>query len=70
MTLLVFYLKQYLLEHIYLSNEDDLNSLIHETSDVFQYVKYQAERGDIQSQVYAIYFFIWCTDKVVMVSYG
>ncbi|XP_047442199.1 protein sel-1 homolog 3 isoform X2 [Mugil cephalus] len=42
--------KQYLVEHIYLSKEDDINSLIHETSDVFQYVKFQAERGDIESQ--------------------
>uniref|UniRef100_A0A3P8TLF0 Uncharacterized protein n=1 Tax=Amphiprion percula TaxID=161767 RepID=A0A3P8TLF0_AMPPE len=38
------------LESIYLNNEEDLNSLIDETSDVFQYVKYQAERGDIESQ--------------------
>ncbi|XP_023128656.3 protein sel-1 homolog 3 [Amphiprion ocellaris] len=42
--------KQSTLESIYLNNEEDLNSLIDETSDVFQYVKYQAERGDIESQ--------------------
>uniref|UniRef100_A0A3Q1IK76 Uncharacterized protein n=1 Tax=Anabas testudineus TaxID=64144 RepID=A0A3Q1IK76_ANATE len=38
------------LEHIYLSNPDDLSSLTHETSDVFQYLKLRAERGDLKSQ--------------------
>ncbi|XP_072246122.1 protein sel-1 homolog 3 isoform X3 [Leuresthes tenuis] len=42
--------KQYTPEYIYLSNEEDLYSLMHETSDVFQYLKFQAERGDIESQ--------------------
>ncbi|XP_069006057.1 protein sel-1 homolog 3 [Embiotoca jacksoni] len=41
---------QYPSENIYISNEEDLNSLIHETSDVFQYLKFKAERGDIESQ--------------------
>ncbi|XP_026201993.1 protein sel-1 homolog 3 [Anabas testudineus] len=42
--------KQCTLEHIYLSNPDDLSSLTHETSDVFQYLKLRAERGDLKSQ--------------------
>ncbi|KAA8589682.1 hypothetical protein FQN60_013047 [Etheostoma spectabile] len=41
---------QHTVEHIYLSNQEDLNSLTHETSDVFQYLKYKAEKGDIESQ--------------------
>ncbi|KAF3691221.1 Protein sel-1 -like protein 3 Suppressor of lin-12-like protein 3 [Channa argus] len=42
--------KQYTPEHIYLSNPEDLNALTDETSDIFQYLKLQAERGDLQSQ--------------------
>ncbi|XP_040897218.1 protein sel-1 homolog 3 isoform X2 [Toxotes jaculatrix] len=42
--------KQYMPDHIYLSNQEDLNSLTHETSDVFQYLKLQAERGDAGAQ--------------------
>ncbi|XP_071343140.1 protein sel-1 homolog 3 [Trachinotus anak] len=42
--------KQYTPEHIYLNNQEDLDSLTHETTDVFQYVKLQAERGDIDAQ--------------------
>uniref|UniRef100_A0A3B5AKH5 Uncharacterized protein n=1 Tax=Stegastes partitus TaxID=144197 RepID=A0A3B5AKH5_9TELE len=42
--------KQYALERIYINNEEDLKTLMHETSDVLQYIKYQAERGDIASQ--------------------
>ncbi|XP_070765272.1 protein sel-1 homolog 3 [Enoplosus armatus] len=42
--------KQYTSEHIYLNNQEDLNSLTHETSDVFQYLKLQAERGDTEYQ--------------------
>ncbi|XP_044054603.1 protein sel-1 homolog 3 isoform X2 [Siniperca chuatsi] len=42
--------KQYTPEHIYLSNQEDLNSFTHKTSDVFQYLKLQAKRGDVESQ--------------------
>ncbi|XP_023284508.1 protein sel-1 homolog 3-like isoform X1 [Seriola lalandi dorsalis] len=42
--------EQYTPEHIYLSNQEDLNSLTHESSDVFHYLKLQAERGDAESQ--------------------
>uniref|UniRef100_A0A3B4G3W8 SEL1L family member 3 n=1 Tax=Pundamilia nyererei TaxID=303518 RepID=A0A3B4G3W8_9CICH len=42
--------KQHSTEHIYLNNEEDLNRLTHETKDDFQYLKFQAERGDIESQ--------------------
>ncbi|KAM9384072.1 protein sel-1 homolog 3 isoform 1-T1 [Pholidichthys leucotaenia] len=42
--------KQYLLEHIYLNNEEDLDLMIDETKDSFQFLKYLAEKGDIESQ--------------------
>nr|XP_033477060.1 protein sel-1 homolog 3-like isoform X1 [Epinephelus lanceolatus] len=42
--------EQSTLEQIYLNNPEDLQSLTHETSDLFQYLKYQAEKGDIDSQ--------------------
>ncbi|GAA6217828.1 protein sel-1 homolog 3-like [Lates japonicus] len=42
--------KQYTPEHIYLNNQEDLDQLTDETSDAFQYLKYQAERGDVESQ--------------------
>lgn len=42
--------QQHRLEHIYLS-EEGLNSLELMTNDVFEYLKFQAERGDIESQV-------------------
>ncbi|XP_043985750.1 protein sel-1 homolog 3-like isoform X1 [Gambusia affinis] len=42
--------KQYTPHLIYLGDEDDLNSLTDESSDVFQYLQYQAERGDLESQ--------------------
>ncbi|XP_070817191.1 protein sel-1 homolog 3 [Chaetodon trifascialis] len=41
---------QYMLEHIYLSNQEDLNSLTHEAGPVVQYLKFQSERGDVDSQ--------------------
>ncbi|XP_036067296.1 protein sel-1 homolog 3 isoform X2 [Oryzias melastigma] len=43
-------MEQYIPEHIYLSNEEDLKSLTHESSDVFQYLEFQAERGDVEAQ--------------------
>uniref|UniRef100_UPI003AAF89C0 protein sel-1 homolog 3 n=1 Tax=Centroberyx gerrardi TaxID=166262 RepID=UPI003AAF89C0 len=42
--------KQYPPDHIYLNNEEDLKSLTHESSDAFQYLKFQAERGHVESQ--------------------
>ncbi|KAK2835898.1 hypothetical protein Q5P01_016382 [Channa striata] len=42
--------KQYTPEDIYLSNPEDLNRLTDETGDIFQYLKLQAERGDLQAQ--------------------
>lgn len=46
----MFPVQQHSLEHIYLS-EEGLNSLDLMTNDVFEYLKFQAERGDIESQV-------------------
>ncbi|XP_029906417.1 protein sel-1 homolog 3 [Myripristis murdjan] len=42
--------QQYQPEHIYLSNKEDLNNMIHETSDAFYFLKYKAESGDTESQ--------------------
>ncbi|KAM4629257.1 protein sel-1 homolog 3 [Polymixia lowei] len=42
--------KQYSPEHIYLSSEEDLQSLTDERSDIFKFIKFQAERGDVESQ--------------------
>ncbi|CAG5862185.1 unnamed protein product [Menidia menidia] len=41
---------KYTPEYIYLSNDDYSNSLTDETSDLFQYLKFEAERGDTESQ--------------------
>ncbi|XP_059197524.1 protein sel-1 homolog 3 [Centropristis striata] len=41
---------QHTLEPIYLSNEEDLKRFTDETSDVFHYLKYQAQRGDVEAQ--------------------
>lgn len=46
----MFPVQQHRLEHIYLS-EEGLNSLDLMTNDVFEYLKFQAEHGDIESQV-------------------
>ncbi|XP_078802801.1 protein sel-1 homolog 3 isoform X1 [Oryzias latipes] len=43
-------MEQYIPEPIYLSNEEDLKSLTDESSDVFQYLEFQAERGDVEAQ--------------------
>ncbi|XP_038131845.1 protein sel-1 homolog 3 [Cyprinodon tularosa] len=42
--------KQYTPPLIYLGNEEDLNTLTDESSDVFQYLRFQAERGDPEAQ--------------------
>lgn len=45
----MFFVQQHKLEHIYLSDEN-LNSLNRITNDVFEYLKFQAQRGDVESQ--------------------
>uniref|UniRef100_A0A673BSH8 Uncharacterized protein n=1 Tax=Sphaeramia orbicularis TaxID=375764 RepID=A0A673BSH8_9TELE len=42
--------KQYTPEHIYLSNKEDLKSVTYDSSDFVEYLKFEAERGDIESQ--------------------
>ncbi|XP_056132793.1 protein sel-1 homolog 3 [Lampris incognitus] len=42
--------KQYLPEQICLNNMEDLNGFADETSDAFQFLKFQAERGDVAPQ--------------------
>lgn len=51
--------KQYPPEYIYLNNEEDLKSLTHETSDDFQYLKFKAQRGDIESQKHIATMLYW-----------
>lgn len=50
LNVILSFLQQHRLEHIYLSYES-LNSQDHMTSDVSEYLKFQAERGNIKSQV-------------------
>lgn len=45
-----FFVQQHELEHIYLS-DDDLKSLKDKTNDFFEYLKFQAQHGDVESQV-------------------
>ncbi|XP_030642572.1 protein sel-1 homolog 3 [Chanos chanos] len=42
--------RQYMTEHVHLSNEEEVQNQMSETGDVVQYLKLQAERGDIESQ--------------------
>ncbi|XP_069378563.1 protein sel-1 homolog 3 isoform X2 [Paralichthys olivaceus] len=56
--------EQYIPEHIYLSNQEDLNSLTHETSDDFQFLKYQAERGDAECQRHLGTMLYWGQNRV------
>ncbi|XP_071010448.1 protein sel-1 homolog 3 [Oncorhynchus clarkii lewisi] len=51
--------QQYITEHILISNEDHLNSLTHETGDTFQYIKLQADRGDVESQKLLAKLLFW-----------
>ncbi|XP_075937671.1 protein sel-1 homolog 3 [Anarhichas minor] len=50
---------QHPLELIYLSNKEDLNSFTEETSDVFHYLKYRAENGDVESQKHLGTMLFW-----------
>lgn len=43
------FVQQHELEHIYLG-DDDLKSLSRKTNDLVEYLKFQAQRGDIESQ--------------------
>lgn len=39
-------------EHVHLNNDDELNTQTGEQGDVVQYLKHQANRGDVESQVF------------------
>ncbi|KAK1896326.1 Protein sel-1 like 3 [Dissostichus eleginoides] len=41
---------EHTVEHVYLSPVEGLQSLSHQNTDLFQFVKYQAESGDVDSQ--------------------
>ncbi|KAJ7986538.1 hypothetical protein DPEC_G00340900 [Dallia pectoralis] len=51
--------KQHVIEHIRVSNEDQLNSLTHESGDTFQFLKLQADRGDVESQKHLAKLLFW-----------
>ncbi|XP_041648116.1 protein sel-1 homolog 3-like [Cheilinus undulatus] len=42
--------KQHAMEHIYLNNKEDLDRHNQDKTDIFEYIKFQAERGDAGSQ--------------------
>ncbi|KAM8887747.1 protein sel-1 homolog 3 [Synchiropus picturatus] len=42
--------KQSVVEHVYLSDYDELNNLETRTNDVYHFLKYKAMRGDVESQ--------------------
>ncbi|KAI1888741.1 hypothetical protein AGOR_G00171850 [Albula goreensis] len=42
--------KQYTAEHVLLTDDEALGYQTHQTDDIFQYLQFQAERGDISSQ--------------------
>lgn len=43
-------------EHVHLSNDDELNTQMGELGDIVQYLKHQANRGDVESQVFIFSF--------------
>lgn len=48
-------LQQTLTEHVHLNNDDELHTQTGELGDIVQYLKHQAERGDVESQVFTFY---------------
>ncbi|KAL1022557.1 hypothetical protein UPYG_G00029240 [Umbra pygmaea] len=51
--------KQHITEHILISLEDQLKSLTHETGATFQFLKFKAERGDVESQKHLARLLFW-----------
>ncbi|XP_056305432.1 protein sel-1 homolog 3-like [Danio aesculapii] len=55
---------QTLTEHVHLSNHIELHSQTGESGDIVQYLKYQAERGDLESQKYLARMLLWGSNGV------
>ena len=47
----VLLLQQYITEHVHLSVQEEIDRLTHQSGDPFQFLQFQAERGDVESQV-------------------
>lgn len=48
-------LQQTLTEHVHLNNDDELHTQTGEQGDIVQYLKHQASRGDVESQVFTFF---------------
>ncbi|KAG5275934.1 hypothetical protein AALO_G00126130 [Alosa alosa] len=51
--------QQYITDPIHISVEEELNTQMGETDDVVQYIKLQAERGDIEAQKHLANILFW-----------
>ncbi|XP_062412495.1 protein sel-1 homolog 3-like [Sardina pilchardus] len=51
--------QQYITDPIHISVEEELNTQMGETDDVVQYIKLQAERGDIEAQKHLAKILFW-----------
>ncbi|XP_073795739.1 protein sel-1 homolog 3 isoform X1 [Danio rerio] len=55
---------QTLAEHVHLSNHFELHSQTGDSGDIVQYLKYQAERGDLESQKSLARMLLWGSNGV------
>ncbi|XP_050953297.1 protein sel-1 homolog 3 isoform X2 [Labeo rohita] len=55
---------QTLIEHVHLNNNDELHTQTGELGDVVQYLKHQADRGDIESQKNLARMHLWGSNGV------
>ncbi|XP_067227793.1 protein sel-1 homolog 3-like isoform X1 [Chanodichthys erythropterus] len=51
-------------EHVHLSNDDELNTQLGELGDIVQYLKHQANRGDVESQKSLARMHLWGSNGV------
>ncbi|XP_062306400.1 protein sel-1 homolog 3 isoform X2 [Osmerus eperlanus] len=42
--------EQYIIEHVHLSVQEEIDRLTHQSGDSFQFLQFNAERGDVESQ--------------------
>lgn len=54
----VYSLQQTITEHVHLNNAEELQTQTGESGDVVQFLKYKAERGDVDSQVFITFSLI------------
>ncbi|XP_051961379.1 protein sel-1 homolog 3 isoform X1 [Xyrauchen texanus] len=55
---------QTLIEHVHLNNDDELQTQTGESGDIVQYLKHQAERGDVESQKTLARMLLWGSNGV------